>query len=312
MPTQHTAGKAPIIGLRWARPARWAVGLLAVSLLAACSALQLAYRQAPNLTYWWLNGQFSFNDAQSVLVRQDVDSFFAWHRKQALPELSNQLRRWQGLALSDWKADQVCREVDWVLARLLQAFDQSAPAMARMSLQLQASQLLSWQQKQTDSNEEFQEDFVQGDTQERLDRRLERTAKRMRQFYGSLSTEQEALLRSWLARSPYNPQKALTERLRRQQDIRDTIRLVQTTHGSRQPGDTAAAPVAVQISLRGVLDRAVNPSNPTTKAYNDAFMQHSCAQLAAVHNSMNPAQRTELARTLGNYADELGSFTRPD
>jgi hypothetical protein len=41
-------------------------------------------------------------------------------------------------------------------------------------------------------------------------------------------------------------------------------------------------------------------------------MQHSCAQLAAVHNSMNPAQRTELARTLGNYADELGSFTRPD
>jgi hypothetical protein len=312
MPTQHTAGKAPIIGLRWARPARWAVGLLAVSLLAACSALQLAYRQAPNLTYWWLNGQFSFNDAQSVLVRQDVDSFFAWHRKQALPELSNQLRRWQGLARSDWNTDQVCREVDWVRARLLQAFDQSAPAMARMSLQLQPGQLDRLKRKQTERNQEVRDDFVDGDTQARLDRRLERTAKRMRQFYGSLTTEQEALLRSWLARSPWDAQRSLSERMRLQQDIRDTIRLVQTTHGSRQPGDTAAAPVAVQISLRSVLDRAVNPSNPTTKAYNDAFMQHSCAQLAAVHNSMSPAQRTELARTLGNYADELGSFTRPD
>jgi hypothetical protein len=312
MPLAHTTKKTAIIGARWGRAARWWLLGAAVAVLSACSAVQLAYRQAPNLMAWWINGQFNFNDAQAALVRQDVDAFFAWHRQQGLPELTGQLRRWQAQARNDWTADQVCREVDWVRERALQALDQGMPAMARMSLQLQPAQLQRLERKQAERNQEFREDFVQGSADERLDKRVERTAKRLKQFYGSLSAEQEALLRQWLARSPWDAQRSLADRQRQQQDIRDTIRLVQTRHGTRPSGDATPAPAAVQNTLRAIADRSLQPSDPQARASQEAFVRHSCAQLAAVHNSMSPAQRQELARTLGRYADELASFMRPD
>ena len=119
MPQTHTTDKKAIIGVRWRRPARlWLLGA-AVAVLAACSTVQLAYRQAPNLSYWWIDRQLDLNDAQEALVRQDVDAFFAWHRQQGLPELTSQLRRWQAQARNDWTVDQVCRDVDWVRERAL-------------------------------------------------------------------------------------------------------------------------------------------------------------------------------------------------
>lgn len=308
----HTTKKTAIIGARWTRAARlWLLGAT-VAVLAACSTVQLAYRQAPNLMMWWINGQFSFNDAQAALVRQDVDAFFVWHRQQGLPELTAQLRQWQARAGRDWSADEVCREVDWVRERGLQALDQGMPAMARMSLQLQPAQLQRLESKQAERNRDFAKDFVDGTPQSRLDKRVERTAKRLKQFYGSLSTEQEALLRQWLERSPWDPQRSLADRQRLQQDIRDSIRLVQTRHGTRPSGDTAPAPAAVHTTLRAIADRTLQPSDPQARASQEAFVRHSCAQLAALHNSMSAAQRQALARTLGRYADDLGSFMRPD
>jgi hypothetical protein len=312
MPQTHTTKKTPIIGGHWMRPVRlWLLGA-AVSVLAACSAVQLAYRQAPNLSYWWIDRQLNLDDAQEALLRQDVDAFFVWHRQQGLPELTSQLRRWQAQARNDWTAEQVCREVDWLRGRAWQALDQTLPAAARLSLQLQPVQLQRLARQQAESNQEFRKDFVDGSPQVRIDKRVERTSKRLQQFYGSLSTEQEALLRQWLARSPWDGQRALAERQRRQQDMRDTIRLVQTSHGSRPTGDASAAPAVVQTALREAAERALNPSAPDAKAYNEAFQRHSCAQLAAIHNSMSANQRQELARTLGRYADELTSVMRPD
>ncbi len=312
MPQTHTTDKKAIIGARWGRPARWLLACALVAGLAACSAVQLAYRQAPNVSYWWIDRQLDLTEAQEALVRQDVDAFFAWHRQQGLPELTHQLRRWQALARNDWTAEQVCREVEWLRGRAWQAIDQALPAAARLSLQLQPAQLQRLARQQTDSNQEFREDFVDGSTQARINKRVERTSKRLTQFYGNLTADQEALLRQWLARSPWDGQRALTERQRRQQEMRDTIRAVQTSHGKRVAGDGAAAPAAVQTALRAVIERALNPSSPEAKADNDAFQRHSCAQLAALHNSMNAAQRQELARTLGRYADDLASFMRPD
>jgi hypothetical protein len=40
--------------------------------LAGCSAIKLAYNQAPDLTYWWLDGYFDFNGQQSPKVRDEL------------------------------------------------------------------------------------------------------------------------------------------------------------------------------------------------------------------------------------------------
>ena len=49
---QHPCSKTAIIG----------VLLLFTTLLSGCGALRLAYGQAPDLVYWWLDGHADFTD----------------------------------------------------------------------------------------------------------------------------------------------------------------------------------------------------------------------------------------------------------
>ena len=55
------------------------LGLLSL-VLVGCSALRLAYNQAPSLGYWWIDGYADLNEAQTGQLRRDIDAFFAWHR----------------------------------------------------------------------------------------------------------------------------------------------------------------------------------------------------------------------------------------
>ena len=52
------------------------LGLLSL-VLVGCSALRLAYNQAPSLSYWWIDGYADLNEAQTGQMRRDIDAFFA-------------------------------------------------------------------------------------------------------------------------------------------------------------------------------------------------------------------------------------------
>ena len=62
---------------------RWFV--LAVLLcLQGCSAVKLGYQQLPNLSYWWLDSAVSFNEAQSVQVKDALTQLHRWHKREEL------------------------------------------------------------------------------------------------------------------------------------------------------------------------------------------------------------------------------------
>ena len=46
--------------------------LLAAAVLAACSAVKLAYNNLPELSYWWLDGYLDFDGAQTPRVRDEL------------------------------------------------------------------------------------------------------------------------------------------------------------------------------------------------------------------------------------------------
>ena len=66
---------------------------VAMAVSAGCSALRFGYNQASDLAYWWLDGYVDFNDAQSVLARNAIASWFAWHRGTQLPDYAVLLAR---------------------------------------------------------------------------------------------------------------------------------------------------------------------------------------------------------------------------
>jgi hypothetical protein len=273
--------------------ARTLVVLGLVAGLAACTAARFAYNQAPQLSHWWLDRHFDFDDSQSAQVRDEIDGFFAWHRREELPVYADWLRQWQTTARRDITPEETCAQFETIRARLWRAGEQTLAPFARLAQGLTPAQLQYLQQRQASSNDDFERDFLRGTPAQRLERRLDTAASRSERFYGPLSPEQRQLLRQWLERSPWDPQRTQAERLRRQADLLHALREAQ-----REPARAGDA-------LRAHAERLLRSPTPGYQAHSEAAVRHGCAQFAALHNSTTPAQRERAARELQGYEADL-------
>jgi len=271
--------------------------LLAAVLVSACSTARLAYNQAPTLTYWWLDGHVDLANGQSGPVRQDIDTFFSWHRAEALPAYIELLKTWQTLAPGDLDADQVCAQFDAIRAHIDAAAAQTVTPLARLALALGPDQIEHQRRHQAKGNQGFEKDFLQGDEERRLRKRLSNTIDRSERLYGRLSADQRELVRNWLQRSPWDPARTLAERQHRQADLLDTVRKAQISP------DQAEALVAAHIRRIGQSPR------PAYAAHSQALVRHGCAQFAALHNSTTSEQRERAVRTLRAYEEDLLALT---
>ncbi|MDZ4102756.1 MAG: DUF6279 family lipoprotein [Hydrogenophaga sp.] len=279
-----------IMALRVARVCAVVTVALAIT---ACTAARLAYNQAHNATYWWLDSHVDFNNGQSTPVRGDINAFFQWHRTNELPLYAGLLQRWQTLAAQDLTGAQVCAEFDVIRQRIDRAADASVQPMARLALQLDAAQLEHLKSRQAKSNTEFEDDFLQAAEEARIEKRFDRALSRSEMLYGSLNATQKELVRNNIKASPFDPQRTQAERLRRQADLLQTVKQAQ------------AAPDTAAERVRGHIARVIQSPTPGYKAYADELVRQGCAQFAQLHNTTTPEQRANAVRVLKGYEDDL-------
>lgn len=275
--------------------------------LGACSSARLAYNQAPNLLYWWLDGYVDFSSEQSPQARQDIDAFLAWHRSTELPTYARQLQQWQALAAQDMTPAQVCSQFETVRAALLRASERGLEPLTRLAQQLGSEQLAHLQRHQRKGNESFEKDFLRGSPERRLNERLDKAVSRSEMLYGRLSPAQRELLQKSLQQSPWDPQRAQQERLRRQSDLLQTLQALST----RASNGTAAVSPAALESTRSYLARVQQSPTPGYSAYSQSTVQHGCAQLAALHNSTTAEQRAHAVGVLKGYEDDVRALAAP-
>jgi hypothetical protein len=279
-----------------------ALGLGLLSLvLVGCSALRLAYNQAPSLGYWWIDGYADLNEAQTGQLRRDIDAFFAWHRTAELPGYIQRLQQWQQMAQTDSSADLACTQFDALRGAYLRMVDRSLEPMARLALTLTPAQLQHLQKKYDKNNREFEEKYIRVSSEERIDNLMDRALDRYEPLYGDLSNAQLALLRERIRSSPFDAQRVNTERLRRQTDLIRTLRELQTERGATVATATTA--------LRRWHDRVMQSPLPGFAAYSDHLVRNACEQFAAVHNTTTAEQRQHAVRVLKDYELDLRSLT---
>jgi hypothetical protein len=276
---------------------RWAFVLVALWSLSACNTLRLSYNQGPTAAYWWLDRYVDFNESQSPVVRQDLKAFWEWHRRQALPVYQARLERWKNMAAGQVSAEQVCREFEWVQSQVRVLGEQGTAPMARWALTLQPDQLARMQTQLEKRNEDFVEDYLEGDADEQRKRRLKDNRKRWTQWYGSLSTAQLNLLEQQLAASAWDAAQTLQERRWRQADLLKTVRAVQSNP------DGAASTVAKHLQIYN------SSSTPEREAQRQQWVRTGCTQFAALHNSMGSSQRAHAQAELQGYIDDLIALT---
>lgn len=275
------------------RALRLCATLAIAATLAACAATRMAYNQAPTLSYWWIDRHVDLNETQTGQTREDLQAFFQWHRREELPSYASLLRQWQSMAVADVSPAQACTQFEDIRQRLDRAAAETVEPFARLALKLTPEQLDNLQKQQAKSNEEFEKDFLRGSPEQRLRKRLDKALERSESFYGTLDTAQRELLRGLLQKSPFDPQRTQSERLRRQADLLQTVR------------DVQAAPSKAEQLVREHIARIRRSPAPGYDAYTENMVRQGCAQFAALHNSTTAEQRANAVRKLKGYEDDL-------
>ena len=119
-------------------------GLLALTtalVLSGCSAAKLAYNNAPDLSYWWLDSYLDLNDAQSSRLRTDLYTLHGWHRQNELPLYIGTLENLRRLAPTNVTPDQACDLSDGLKSRLGSLLNQAEPALLSLAQNVKAEQL---------------------------------------------------------------------------------------------------------------------------------------------------------------------------
>ena len=281
---------------------RTLLAVAALLLLQACSAIKLGYQQLPTLSYWWLDNTVSFSGNQTPAAKEAIDKLYQWHRSEELPGYAALLQRTAELSAGPVQPAQLCRVIDEVQARLdtlmRQAVAQAAPVAMALGPRQLSHMARHWEQQ----NEEWEKAWLQGDTDARMERRLDKALGRYNSFYGELSATQTALIKTQLAQSPWTAEWGRRDRQRRQQDLLSTLqRITQSNLTQAQ----------AEAQLWGVWQRWLQPPDAGQRAVVQSLSQRACENLAQLHNTTTPEQRVRVARRLRAYERDLLDLNRP-
>lgn len=279
------------------------MGLLALALaMASCSMVRLAYNQAPEVLYWWLDGYFDFTEVQRHRVREDLAALQQWHRRQELPAYAHILRKLQRLAPQDVTAEQVCDVLDTARERALVLADALEPTIVALAPTLSESQLAHVQRQFDKRNRKWRREWLDDTPAALAERRVEQAVERAERFYGRLEEPQRAAARAGVAASAFDARRSLAETERRQRDALQTLRLL-----TRQ---ATPDPAATQAMMRALFERALNSPDAAYRDYLDALTRSGCEAVALLHNSTNAAQRAHAVKALQRYEEDLRALAR--
>ena len=263
-----------------------------VLLLQGCSAVKLAYNQAPQLVYWRLNNYFNLTDAQADRLRSELGDLHQWHRDQMLPQHAALLQQVQQRLADDITADQACRVYADVRLQIDQLIAQVEPRLVVLASQLTESQIRNFEKQQADSNADWRREWLDVPADKLAAHRFKLLLSRAEGFYGALQEPQKAALRSFIAQSTFDPQRSYAERLRRQSDLAQVLRQIASDPASTERNRSL---------LRGYMERFNTSPDPAYQRYAIQLVEEGCAGFALVHRAMTPAQRLKAVQSVKGY-----------
>jgi Family of unknown function (DUF6279) len=281
---------------RW----RWIIGAALLALVTGCSMVRVGYSQAPMLAYWWIDGYLDLDGAQSARLREGLDQWFDWHRRNELPAYAALLARGQREVMDPGLSpQQFCAWRDELQRRIDAATEQATPALARLLPTLTPEQLTHMERKLAKDGESLRNDFAQPDRTERAQASFKRTLERYENFYGRLDDSQRSRLAQMLAASPFDPDRWLAERERRNRDLLATLAGVSA---AARAGDASAQ---ARAAVRLLAERAQRSPRPEYRAYQERLVQDNCALAAAMHATTTPAQRRHARDKLKGWEEDM-------
>jgi hypothetical protein len=270
-----------------------ATGVVLVCLvLQACSAVRLAYSQAPTLAQWQIDSYFDLSGEQASRVRTDMEHLLRWHQQMQLPRQLAQLREVQRQLADDLSPSKACATYEAFRTDTLELLSRGETTLVWLALDLKAEQIDHLQRQLARQRKAAAQDEAERSAAAERETRYQQWLSRSETLYGRLEAAQKAVLRAAVDEASPDVETARAWRLARDEDVVNTLRAIQQQKPSL--GQASA-------QLRALMERVQSPVDPGHRALALRLRQDGCTTFARLHNTTTLGQRQAAARKIASY-----------
>ncbi|MEN5303201.1 MULTISPECIES: DUF6279 family lipoprotein [unclassified Pseudomonas] len=166
--------------------------------LAACSRIDLAYRNLDRLVPWSLGDYLAMNREQKALLDERLKEHLAWHCQTQLPGYLDWLDRVRDMVAEDQVTDQALQqrtvEARQAIGRVAEEITPSATELLRGMSDAQVAEM---RDAFRDDINQRQREYVDTPMAKQVARRTERMEKRLSNWFGELNAAQRQRVQAW-------------------------------------------------------------------------------------------------------------------
>ena len=279
---------------------KYALLTLMVVLVAGCTSLRLAYNNGDTVLYWWLNAYVDLDRDQKGWVREDIDKLFDWHRKTQLKDYVEILRKGQKQVQGNPTQADLLADYSEIKNRTQSLLLKAAPDLADLARSLKPEQVAQMEKKFKSNNDDYRKKFLTGDQEKRQQLRYKKSMEQFELWFGSFSSEQEAIIRKASDARPLDNEIWLDERSRRQRNVLTLVQKVQNEKLSKE------ATVALINTL--IKDSFERLEHSDRKAFFDTFDNSTAQMVLTVIKIATPAQKAHAVKRMQGWIDDFNSL----
>ena len=265
-------------------------------LLSSCSSIQLAYNQVDFLLKWWIDDYVDLTSEQSQMYDQAIPLIVKKHRQEELPKALQQLRQLRAKVEQPLQIDDGVKIVKDIKSFSRTSINLLQDDAVTLALSLQPKQFTYLENAFAKSKKKFQNDFLKGNSEDRLEKRVEKIIERTESFSGNLSKSQKTQITEIAREYLLDMEVVYQTRLYKQQLIMKTLKKI----AQDQPSPTQAKSMINQLFNEIELG-----SSAEQKEFEKKRDLHSGIVLAKITELFDEQQRKKTQAKIKSWEQDL-------
>jgi hypothetical protein len=257
-------------------------------LVAGCSALRLAYDNADTYLRFRASGYVDLDAKSSAELDERIDEFFAWHRKNALPQYARISEEAAKRVSKGLSREDLVWGYDSMVAHARQSLRVAAERIAPLLDRLTPQQVAHLEKRLAEDNHKFAKEYLRGGEGERRKRRAQRVEQRLADWVGNLSPAQLEKVRRFSERTPLYDELRERDRKRMHAELLDMIRKREA-----------------QKRLPDWIANWERGRDPAHLEASERFRQEYSVLILELDKTLTPAQRARAQANFRRYAEDF-------
>jgi hypothetical protein len=263
---------------------------------SACSSLQIAYNQTDFLLKWWLDDYLDLSTDQDQLIDQAVTVQIKKHRQEELPKALQKIRALRSKLDRPLTIDEGTLIVKDIKTFSRDSINYLLEDASSLVLTLEPKQFTYMENAFKKSNKKFQNDYLSGNAEDRLDKRVEKIIERTESFSGDLNKSQKSQVKDIAKEYLLDMETVYQARTYKQQLI---LKVLKKINQDRPPASE------VKTTLNQLFNEIELGTSQEQKDFEKKRDLHAGIVIAKISEILNDKQRKKTQSKIQSWENDV-------